>query len=292
MPNTTIFGDSELILRNQRIYHLDLHPDEIATTVITVGDPNRVPNISKYFDSVDVMRSHREFVTHTGYIGQQRLSVVSTGISTANIDIVINELDALHNICFDSRTIKSTITPMTLVRLGTSGALQADIPVDSVVLSKASIGFNDLMPFYDMLPDPNQHAFQQQLTSHFEGHLPLVPHYIESSPRLQELFKHFTTPGITATCGGFYAPQGRILRAQAKHSNFIEKLSSFSFQQQRLTNMEMETLAIYGLSRVLGFECCSMSAIINNRANKTFSNHIEQTLDTLIQTTLEHLTKS
>lgn len=283
-------GESELMLRDQRIYHLDLHPDDIATTVITVGDPNRVPLVSRHFDRIDSQRAHREFVTHTGELNGQRLSVVSTGISTDNIDIVLNELDALHNVCFESRQVKETVTPLSIVRLGTAGAIQADTPVDSLVLSQAALGFDGLMHFYQLPYHPTGAPFITALSQHFEGKLPVVPHYVEASTRLQNLFAPFTTPGITVTCGGFYAPQGRTLRAQAQHPQFIEKLASFDYQQRRFTNFEMETAGIYGLSRAMGFECCSISAIINNRANKTFSNNIDHTLDHLIQNTLEHLT--
>lgn len=282
-------GDSELIICNDRIYHLNLHPDEIADTIITVGDPNRVPAVSKYFDRIDVKQQHREFVTHTGYIGAKRLSVVSTGISTANIDIVLNELDALRNICFKERQIKAQHEPLTIIRLGTSGALQTDIPVDSLVLSKAALGFNSLLHFYPIPAPAQQTPIVEALTQHFGESLPLPPHYLEASPRLQDLFADFTVPGITVTCDGFYAPQGRILRAQAKYPRLMEALTSFEFHQQRLTNMEMETAGIYGLSAVLGFDCCSISVIINNRFTKTFSANIEQTMDRLIRTTLEHL---
>ena len=285
-------GESELILSHGRIYHLDLHPDDIADTIITVGDPNRVAHVSKYFDSIELSRAHREFVTHTGYIGKQRLSVVSTGISTDNIDIVLNELDALRNICFTNRCVKDNVTPLSIVRLGTSGAIQADIPVDSFVLSKTVLGFDGLMHFYDALEHPLQRAITQALSEHFGQALPVVPHYFEASPRFQALFSPFTIPGTTVTCGGFYAPQGRILRAAAKYPHFIDALSSFDYQGQRLSNFEMETAGIYGLSHALGFECCSISAIINNRATKTFSTNTEKSLHRLIQTTLEHLTNT
>ncbi len=289
--NTRI-GESELILRDGRIYHLDLLPEELASTIITVGDPNRVPQVSKYFDRIESKRSHRELVTHTGYIGTTRLSVVSTGMSTANIDIVINELDALHNICFEQRCLKDQITPLSIIRLGTSGAIQAETPVDSFMLSTAALGFDGLMHFYDSSQHPQQEAIQAALTAHFGAALPVSPYYTEASMRLQALFASFTTPGITVTCGGFYAPQGRLLRAKPKQPHFIEALSSFDFNGRRLSNFEMETAGIYGLSHTLGFECCSISAIIANRATKTFSLDPEKTIDTLIKTTLEHLTRT
>lgn len=285
-------GESELILNGQRIYHLDILPTEIATTVITVGDPNRVAQVSQYFDRIEIKRAHREFVTHTGYIGNQRLSVVSTGISTDNIDIVLNELDALHNICFETRQIKAQLAPLTIIRLGTSGAIQADIPVDSFVLSQSALGFDGLMHFYDAAKSFVNTPLSQALTAHFGEALPVTPYYVEATPRLQSLFNSFTIQGTTVTCGGFYAAQGRILRAQPQYPHFIDALTRFNYHGQRFTNFEMETAGIYGLSHALGFECCSISAIVANRANKTFSSQPDIAIDRLIQTTLEHLTKT
>lgn len=280
---------SELIINDRgAIYHLDLKPDEIADTIITVGDPARVKEVSKYFDSIEVESKHREFVTHTGWIGGKRISVISTGIGTDNIDIVLNELDALVNIDFTSRTIKNELTHLNIIRIGTSGSLQADIPVDSFVSSTHGLGIDNLMNFY--IHDNNEedkqllHSFvtQTQLHSRFSypniagASMALIKHFVEGFHR-----------GITVTCPGFYGPQGRVLRLGITNPQLIDRLTDFTFGQHRITNFEMETSAIYGLGKALQHNCLSLSAIIANRIHKNFSADGLAVVEKLIIKSLE-----
>ncbi|MEI3800090.1 MULTISPECIES: nucleoside phosphorylase [unclassified Chitinophaga] len=264
---------SELIINNRgAIYHLDVRPDELAHTIITVGDPDRVGEVSKHFDKIEGKYQHREFVTHTGYIGNKRLSVVSTGIGTDNIDIVLNELDALVNIDFETRQVKSTLTSLQIIRLGTSGALQENIPVDSFVVSSHGLGLDNLMSYYVF----ENTSAEKQLLESFRGQVFLQPGganpcLFEASAKLQEHFTDGFHTGITVTCPGFYAPQGRVLRGALSNPDLIDKLTSFSYEHHRITNFEMETSGIYGMGRVLGHECLSISAIVANRIRQEFS---------------------
>lgn len=284
------FAESELILsKDGRIYHLNLLPEEISDTIITVGDPDRVPAVSKYFDSIELKQQKREFVTHTGYIGKKRISVISTGISTDNIDIVLNELDALHNICFQSRAEKTAPKRLSIIRIGTSGAMQPDIAVDSTVLSTDALGFDGLLHFYQLEQHAHEIEFVDALSKHFGEAFPINPLLISAAERYKTLFASFTVPGVTVTCGGFYAPQSRHLRAKPRYHNLLDRLASFNHGNQRLTNFEMETAGIYGLGRMLDFDCCSLSAIVANRALGQFSRDSEKAIDALIQNTLQHL---
>ncbi|RFS18734.1 phosphorylase [Chitinophaga silvatica] len=266
-------AESELIINNRgAVYHLDVRPDEIAGTIITVGDPDRVAAVSKHFDKIEGKYQHREFVTHTGYIGDKKISVVSTGIGTDNIDIVLNELDALVNIDFQTRLVKPELTTLKIIRLGTSGALQENIPVDSFVVSSHGLGLDNLMAYYDY----QNTSSERNLLEAFRGQVALKPG--GASPVIFEaaanLSKHFTDgfhTGITVTCPGFYAPQGRILRGPLANPGLIDNLTGFSYENHKITNFEMETSAIYGLGRVLGHECLSISAIVANRIRKEFS---------------------
>lgn len=280
---------SELIINDRgAIYHLDVMPDEIAGNIITVGDPARVKEVSKYFDSVEIERSHREFVTHTGWLNKKRISVVSTGIGTDNIDIVLNELDALVNIDFESRTIKTELTHLNIIRVGTSGSLQGDIPVDSFVASTHGLGIDNLMNFY--VHDNNEedkqllHSFvtQTQLHSRFS-----YPYIAAASMSLMKNFVEGYHQGITVTCPGFYGPQGRILRLGVTNPNLINRLTEFEFGHHRITNFEMETAGIYGLGKALQHNCLSLSAIVANRIHKNFSTDGLAVVDSLIKKTLE-----
>ncbi|MCD6047460.1 MAG: phosphorylase [Gammaproteobacteria bacterium] len=286
-----VFGESELILTHEgeRIYHLNLHPDEIADTVITVGDPNRVPMVSKYFDRIEVVQAKRELVTHTGYVGNKRLTVLSTGMSTANIDIVLNELDALHNICFKTRKVKSNTKRVSVVRIGTSGAMQPDIPVGSFLLSEAAVGFDGMLHFYDMHHAAKEATLLASLQQHFQQGLPIAPYMSFVSPKFLSMFDPHVLKGITVTCGGFYAAQGRNLRAKPKMSDFVDKLAQFAHDNYRMTNFEMETAGIYGLGRVLGFDYCSLNLILANRFHKQFIPNPDEAMDRLIKLTIEKL---
>ena len=280
---------SELII-NQRgaIYHLDCRPEEIAHTIITVGDPDRVSEVSKHFDRIEHKNQHREFVTHTGYIGAKRMSVVSTGIGPDNIDIVLNELDALVNIDLETRTIKQHLTSLNIIRMGTSGALQADIPVDSMVASTHGLGIDNLLNFYKHSNNEEENAILQAFDTHTQLHTGISAPYITGAS--VGLLKHFVDgfhQGITVTCPGFYGPQGRVLRMGLAHPQLIDRLTSFSLGNQRITNFEMETSAIYGIGNILGHHCLSLSAIVANRITKEFSKDGAAAVETLIKKSLE-----
>lgn len=285
--------DSELILNpDGSIYHLNLRPEHLAPIVVTVGDPDRVDQVSKYFDSVDFKIQKREFKTHTGTLNQKRITVISTGIGSDNIDIVLNELDALVNVDFMSRQIKTELTRLNIVRLGTSGALHSDIPVDSFVLSTYGLDINGMLPNYETEAIQNldiETAFCEQTSWDTDRARPII---VKNSEFLQnQLINNNMILGITATCGGFYGPQGRMLRISPRDPSFIEKMQSFRYENLRITNFEMETSAIYGLSKLLGHQACSLNAILANRANGNFSQTPEHTIDQLIQYALKQLTK-
>ncbi|MEI2738050.1 MAG: nucleoside phosphorylase [Chitinophagaceae bacterium] len=245
-------AESELIINPRgAVYHLDLRPEEIGSTVITVGDPDRVKEVSKHFDSVEVKRQHREFISHTGYIGKKRLTVLSSGIGPDNIDIVLNELDALTNIDFEKREIKKDLRSLNIVRIGTSGSLQEDIPVDSFVASTHGLGVDNLLNFYRHEQNDQEKELLQSFVTHTQIHGQIGNPYISSGAA--SLIKHFVKDfhqGITVTCPGFYGPQGRILRLGISNPNFVNRLTDFRFGQHRITNFEMETSAIYGLRQI------------------------------------------
>lgn len=279
---------SELIINPRgAVYHLDVHPDELAPVIITVGDPDRVQEVSKHFDSIEVKCKHREFVTHTGRLGSKRISVVSTGIGPDNIDIVINELDALINIDFATRTIKPQLQSLTIVRMGTSGALQEEIPVDSFVASTHAIGLDNLMHYYNQVNNDAEKAILQHFITHTQLDGSLSMPYINSASA--HLLKHFAAgyhQGITVTCPGFYGPQGRVLRLGLSKAGLIERLTDFRYGNHTITNFEMETSAIYGLGALTGHQCLSLSAIVANRVSKEFSKDGQAAVSQLIEKSL------
>jgi uridine phosphorylase len=275
---------SELILTpDGQVYHLNLRPEELASTIITVGDPDRVKEVSRYFDRIEFQTQHREFVTHTGYIGKKRITVLSSGIGPDNIDIVMNELDACVNIDFQSRLPKQTHTELTIIRLGTSGSLQSDIPVDSLVASSYGIGLDNLMHYYQWEPSREEKALQDAFISHasLQGE-PIVPYAVQSSVALLQNFSSGFHQGITVTCPGFYAPQGRVVRAQLRYPELVDRLSGFSFQQHRITNFEMESAAIFGLGKVFGHQCLAINTIVANRIAKTFTKDAKSAIENMI----------
>jgi len=281
--------ESELIINSRgAIYHLDLRPDELSHKIFLVGDPGRVAVVSKYFDRIEVKQQHREFVSHTGFIGSERYSVISTGIGTDNIDIVLNELDALVNIDFATRTVKPGLTRLQIIRLGTSGSLQKDIPVDSFVASTHGLGIDNLLNFYRLEPRGAEQEILQAFITHTQLHQQFAHQAIASASGF--LLKYFTSgyhTGITITCPGFYGPQGRILRLGLKHPDLIERLTTFSFGPYRITNFEMETSAIYGLGMMLGHQCLSLNVIVANRINKTFSRNSPAAVERMIEKSIE-----
>ncbi|MEE9349128.1 MAG: nucleoside phosphorylase [Flavobacteriaceae bacterium] len=284
-------AESELILNpDGSIYHLNLHPENIADTIIFVGDQNRVPKVAKHFDSIEFETQKREFRTITGIFKGKRLSVISTGIGPDNIDIVMNELDALVNIDLKTRTLKDTHKSLSIIRMGTSGSLQKDIPVDSFVLGKYGLGFDGMLHAYDC-----KHILEATMEDAFIEHTNYCsrksrPYIVKCSTLLEnhinskEIFS-----GITGTAGGFYGPQGRILRLAIQDNDLNNKIDSFSFNDIRVTNLEMETSAIYGLAKLLGHHALSMNAIIANRANGTFSKDPYKTVEKLIDYTLNKI---
>jgi uridine phosphorylase len=282
---------SELILNpDGSIYHLNLLPKHIADNIIFVGDQDRVERISKHFDSVEYAIQKREFKTHTGFYKGKRLTVISTGIGPDNIDIVLNELDALVNIDLKTRTPKKVLKSLNIVRIGTSGSLQADIPVDAFVLSSHGLDINGMLHFYqiDSISNPEvEDAFIKHTNwSNYKAR-PIV---IENSKTLQKVFEDKNIHvGMTGTAGGFYGPQGRVLRLPLQDPNLNNKLDNFSYEGYRITNFEMETSVIYGLSKLLGHNALSLNAIIANRANGTFSEKPKETVDKLIEFTLDKI---
>lgn len=280
-------AESELIINSRgAVYHLNLHPEELADIVITVGDPDRVKEVSKHFDSIEVKQQHREFVTHTGTFGSKRISVVSTGIGPDNIDIVFNELDALVNINFETRTINKELRSLNIIRVGTSGSLQQNIPVDSFVASSHVIGIDNLLNFYEL----ENNSEEASLLEHFAYHTGVSGAYAVSGG--VKLLKHFVGGyhhGVTVTCPGFYGPQGRVLRLPLKYPKLIDQLTSYAYGNHRITNFEMETSAIYGLGKLLGHQCLSLSAIVANRVAKEFSKDGNAAVERLIVQTLERI---
>lgn len=287
-------AESELIINGRgAIYHLDVRPEELAPIIITVGDPNRVAEVSRYFDAIEVKRQHREFITHTGRVGQKRVSVVSTGIGPDNIDIVLNELDALANIDFSTRQIKPALTSLSIIRVGTSGSLQGDIPVDSFVASTHGLGLDNLLNYYRLEHNEQESQLLQSFVTHTQLHAQITNPYISlASASLLKNFVNGFHQGITVTCPGFYGPQGRVLRLGIKNPELVDRLTEFRFGPHRISNFEMETSAIYGLGKLLGHHCLSLSAIVANRIAREFSKDSAKTIDQLIQKTLENISAS
>ena len=287
-----VIKNSELILnRDGSIYHLHLRPENIARTIITVGDPERVDQVSKHFDSIDFKQQKREFKTHTGFLSNKRISVISTGIGTDNIDIVLNELDALVNIDFKTRRTKSILTSLNIIRIGTSGTIQKNIPLDSFVLNTKALDLSGMLNNYNIESIRNrafEKSFCKKTNWSIEKSYPIL---VESCTTLNsKLYDENIITGITATCNGFYAPQGRILRLNPKDEKLIEKIENFSFDNLKVTNFEMETSAIFGLSKLLGHKSSSINAILANRKNGDFSKHPEKTINKLIKYCLKKLT--
>ena len=284
-------GPSELILNaDNSIYHLNLLPEDIAKTIILVGDQNRVPIVSNYFDEIELKKEKREFVTHTGTYKGKRITALSTGIGTDNIDIVMNELDALVNIDFNTRTIKTDTNSLDIIRIGTSGAIQKNIPVDSFVLSEYAIGFDNVLHFYQSEHIQHPEA-QLAFIDHTEWSVfKSIPYIVSCDDTLaDELESDEVTMGFTGTNAGFYGPQGRKLRLQTEDDSLNAKLSSFEYQGRKITNLEMETATIYGLAKLMGHRAVSMNCILANRSTGEFSEHPAKAIDELIQYTLHKL---
>lgn len=282
---------SELILnKDGSVYHLNLLPEELAGIIINVGDPDRVGMVSGYFDKIELKKQKREFVTHTGSYKGKRITVLSTGIGTDNIDIVYNELDALVNIDLRTRTIKPQLTTLNLVRIGTSGSLQADIPVDSFVCSEYGLGLDGLLNFYELKNDDAEKTIIEAFKKHYPNDGIFAESYLaRGSQMLVDKLSHGMYKGITASCSGFYAPQMRELRLKPSRPYMIDKLSSFRSGENRVTNFEMETGAMFGLAKLLGHHCCAVNLIVANRIAQQYSANAETKMHELIQLVLDRV---
>lgn len=280
---------ADLILNpDGSIYHLNLLPEDIADTVITVGDPDRVAGVSKYFDHIELKKGKREFITHTGYLNNKRLTVISTGIGTDNIDIVLNELDALVNIDFATRMVKNQLKSLEIIRIGTAGAIQPDLEMGTILASTHGLGLDALMDYYQS-PQSEEHQLSKAVAQHFLNLSHISPYLFSAN---NELFNKIAThmeKGITATAPGFYAPQGRMVRAHNKHANFLHTLTNFNHQGYRITNLEMETAGIYALANVLGHQAISVSAILASRIRNQFCKNPGEVVEKTIKTVLEKL---
>jgi uridine phosphorylase len=280
---------SEFIINpDGSIYHLHLHPHQIAETIITVGDPKRVHTVSKHFDSITHRVEHREFITNTGYLNNKKLTVISTGIGTGNIDIVLNELDALVNMDFETQKVKDTLTSLNIIRLGTSGSVSEEIEIDSVLVTSTALGLDNSLKFYGL----KNSAEEAALLNAFAGHLHqnginVKPYLASADEDLLTRFALLYPKGTTITAPGFYAPQGRRLRLPSIYPDFIGTLNRFRQNEVRITNLEMETACIYGLGKLLGHHCLSLSAILANRINNTFSSNPERQINKMILEALE-----
>lgn len=275
---------SELILNaDGSIYHLHLKPENLASLVFTVGDPDRVGMVSKYFDRVDFTMKKREFITHTGWIGNRQVTVMSTGMGTDNIEILMTELDALVNVDLESRTIKTEKKSLQIIRIGTSGSMQKDIPVGSHLASKAGIGLDTLMQFYPELSGSQeigkvvQHALN----------LPFQPYQSPAGKDLLDKLPSDFLQGITLTCPGFYGPQGREVRLKPRVDQMIDRLSALDVKGEKLTNFEMETAGYYAMGELLGHQMLSLNAIVANRPLDQFDQNADMTVDNLIRKALE-----
>lgn len=286
------FPETELIItKDKRVYHINLKGEDIANDVIVVGDQFRVAQISRLFSKIEFETQHREFVTHTGIFNGKRITVVSTGIGTDNVDIVLNELDAAVNINLETRTLNPIHRSLNIVRLGTSGALQADIPVNGIVVSSHGLGLDGLLNFYDNWESVGERDISEAFIKHtgWLANLP-YPYCVKASDQLISKFREGTHVGITATAPGFYGPQGRQIRLKAAMPNLNEMLTDFRSGEHRITNFEMETSALYGLGKLLNHNCLTACVIIANRVRKEFTSDYGKSVEILIEESLQRLT--
>lgn len=286
-------SEADLVINpDGSIYHLNLLPEDIAPTVITVGDPDRIGEVTKHFDRIELKKGKREFLTQTGYIGTQRITVVSTGIGTDNIDIVFNELDALVNVDFKTREVKGELTSLNIIRIGTSGAVQADLPMGTILASAFGLGLDALMHYYVHTIPADEIELNAQVKKHFADLQGVTPYLTAADSSLLEKIGRGMEQGITVTAPGFYAPQGRQVRAENAVPGFIQKLNTFNHLQYRITNLEMETAGIYALAKILGHKALSVNAILASRVNFQFSKEPNAVVDKAIQLVLERITES
>ena len=282
------FLESELVLnKDGSVYHLNLKPQHIAENVLIVGDPSRVYRISKHFDKIEFEMNKREFITHVGKYNGKQITVLSTGMGPDNIEIFFTELDALVNVDLKKKEIKARKRPLNIIRIGTSGAMQEDIPVGSHVASRFGVGFDNLMDFYQYEHSSFEAEIALKLREH--ANLSFTPYVAEGSAGLLEQFSEGMIVGNTVTTPGFYAPQGRHIRLPLKYPKLLRDLSNFHHKDFWLTNFEMETSALYAMARMLGHNMLSVNAVIANRVKGTFSKNPYPTIDSLIKKVLDRL---
>jgi uridine phosphorylase len=284
--------ETELILNaNLSVYHLHLRAEHIADTVLLVGDPGRVDRISSFFETIEHKIHNREFMTHTGWYNGKRITALSTGIGTDNLDIVINELDAAVNMDPISKLPNKNLRQLDLIRLGTCGALQADLDVGSIAVSEYSVGLDGVKHFYDISSTEAEKSIESAFISHLnapENHN--KPYVVAADKELLNLFSEVGALGMTVTANGFFGPQGRVLRIPLSHPEMNDRLTSFSLNQLRIINYEMESSALYALGRALGHRCLCMCVVIGNRLAGKFSKDYHPAIGKLIKTTLNSCT--
>ena len=275
--------ESELILHpDGSVFHLRLLPEQLGNIVFTVGDPDRVATVSQHLDQIDFKLQNREFITHTGWKNGHRVSVISTGMGTDNIEILMTELDALVNVDLQTRQVKEKKTSLQIIRIGTSGSLQEDIPTGTLLASEIALGMDTLMAYYPELSGPQD--FGQAIQA--ELGLSFLPYQAAASTKLLGMLDASIPRGITLTCPGFYAPQGREVRLKPRFDQLIERLAALRVEGRYLTNFEMETAGYYALGELLGHEVLSLNAILVNRPLKKFATDGEKTVERAIQTAL------
>ncbi len=288
----TKIKESELVLaENNTVYHIRARQENVSENIILVGDPGRVPEISSYFEKIDFKMMNREICTHTGYYNNKRVSVISTGMGPDNIDIIMNELDAIFNIDLDKREIKDEHTTLNIIRMGTSGALQSDMEVDTFLMSEYGLGLDGMLHFYK----DEKNIFEKEMTEAFIKHtswadnLP-TPYIVKASDMLVEKIGEGLQKGITATAPGFYGPQGRVLRLKLAYPDINSKIETFRFNDKRIANLEMETSALYGLGALLGHETLTICVLIANRVTKKFSTNYKIAMNQLTELVLNRIT--
>jgi len=277
--------ETDLILQDGAVYHLGIRPENLSEKIITVGDPDRVSEVSRHFDSVEFTHRHREFVTHTGHFKGKRLTAISTGMGTDNIEILMTELDALVNVDLQSREVKHELKSLEIVRVGTSGSLQPEIPVDSILVSELAVGFDALMCFYPYHLRKSDLLLSESL-QHMAD-LPFLPYIVRANSDLLNRLGKEMVPGNTLTCPGFYAPQGRSVRLSPRRENLLQAYKEFRHGDFRITNFEMETAGYYAMGELLGHQMLSVNAIVASRANDVFSKNPATTVEKAIQMVLE-----
>lgn len=281
-------SETDLILnRDGSVYHLNIKPEHISDTIITVGDPSRVYNVSQHFDKITFEMNKREFITHVGSYKGKKLTVISTGMGTGNIEIFFTEIDALVNIDLKKREPKVRKKKLNIVRVGTSGALQEDIPLGTQLVSDYAVGLDSLMTFYNLQSDPFEKKIGREIKA--ASGLPILPYVSRGSQKLLEKIGYGMSVGNTVTCPGFYASQGRELRLELKYPKLLEDLNYFHHDGFWLTNFEMETAGYYALAKLLGHEMLSINAIIANRITEKFAKNHEEIIDSLIVEVLDRI---